>query len=174
MLTSHVVIALCRSNIPHSNTITAVLLTYTYVRLVNACHFFIQIKVQWGLRPYTLRMSLTNLLIYKCLCPHPHQSRLCERPNHRAYTVKPVKWGHPWDEPKVSLIERCPHFTGQLALRTVVWDQMKCPHFTGCPHFAGLLFTGFTVFFISHSMVWARSKISSCHPPSHPDSALTQ
>jgi hypothetical protein len=38
-------------------------------------------------------------------------------------TVKPVKQGHPWDEPQVSLIERCPHFTGQLALRTAFWNQ---------------------------------------------------
>jgi hypothetical protein len=46
----------------------------------------------------------------------------------------------------VSLIQRrCPHFTGQFALRTAVWDQMRCPYSTGCPHFAGLLFTGFTV-----------------------------
>jgi hypothetical protein len=61
------------------------------------------------------------------------------------HTVKPVKYGHPWDEPEVSLIQRCPHFKGQFALRTAVWDQMRCPYFTGCPHFAGLLFTGFTV-----------------------------
>jgi hypothetical protein len=66
--------------------------------------------------------------------------------NHRLVsTVKPVKQGHPWDVPKVSLIERCSHFTGQFALRTAVWDQMRCPYFTGCPHFVGLLFTGFTV-----------------------------
>jgi hypothetical protein len=45
----------------------------------------------------------------------------------------------------VSLIQRCPHFRVQFALRTAVWDQMRCPDFTGCPHFAGLLITGFTV-----------------------------
>jgi hypothetical protein len=45
----------------------------------------------------------------------------------------------------VSLIQRCPHFTGQFALKTTVWDKMRCPYFTGCPHFAGSLFTGFTV-----------------------------
>jgi hypothetical protein len=57
-----------------------------------------------------------------------------------------VKNLHPWDEPKVSLIQRCHRFTGQFALRTAIWDQMMCPYFTGCPHFAGLLFAGFTVY----------------------------
>jgi hypothetical protein len=52
-------------------------------------------------------------------------------------------------EPKVSLIQRCSHFTGQFALRTAVGDQMRCPYFTGCPQFAGLLFTGFTVIVFS-------------------------
>jgi hypothetical protein len=74
-------------------------------------------------------------------------------------TVKPVKLGQSWDKPKVSLIERCPHFTGQLALRTAVWDQMRCPYFTGCPHFAGLLFTGFTVFKnFSHLEGWKKAE----------------
>jgi hypothetical protein len=68
--------------------------------------------------------------------------------------VKPVKYGHPWDKPKVSLIKRCPHFTGQFALKTEVWDQMRCPHFTGCPHFAGLLFTGFTVNVLSKPSIF--------------------
>jgi hypothetical protein len=49
---------------------------------------------------------------------------------------------------------RCPHFTGQFALRTAVWDQMRCPYFLGCPHFAGLLFTGFTVTI----MLWGRKE----------------
>jgi hypothetical protein len=48
-----------------------------------------------------------------------------------------IQWNQ--DKPKVSLIQRCPHFRGQLALRTAFWDQMKCPYFTE------LLFTGFTV-----------------------------
>jgi hypothetical protein len=46
---------------------------------------------------------------------------------------------------KLSLIQRCPHFRVQFALKTSVQDQMSCPYFTGCPHFAGLLFTGFNV-----------------------------
>jgi hypothetical protein len=69
----------------------------------------------------------------------------CHEWKNNNSTVEPVKQVHPWDEPKVSLIQRCPAFTGQFALRTTVWDQMRCPYFIECPHFAGLLFTGFTV-----------------------------
>jgi hypothetical protein len=38
------------------------------------------------------------------------------------HTVKPVKRGHSWYKPKVSLIERFPHSGVQCALRTPVWD----------------------------------------------------
>jgi hypothetical protein len=58
----------------------------------------------------------------------------------------------------VSLIQRCPHFRVQFALRTAVWDQIRCPYFTGCPHFAGLLFTGFTVQIIrSKKIFWEKN-----------------
>jgi hypothetical protein len=30
--------------------------------------------------------------------------------------VKPVKSGHPWDKPKVSQIQRCPHLRVQFAI----------------------------------------------------------
>jgi hypothetical protein len=37
--------------------------------------------------------------------------------------VKPVKSGHLWDEPRMSLIRRC-HHRVQFALKTGVWDQI--------------------------------------------------
>jgi hypothetical protein len=58
-------------------------------------------------------------------------------------TVKPVKWGHPWKEPKVTLIQRCPLLhcfpirlycvedSYGFRMRTALWDQMRCPRFTG-------------------------------------------
>jgi hypothetical protein len=96
-----------------------------------------------------LEENLSFLLMHQYVCSRQDIENAVSDPKCGKFsfdsTVKPVKKCHPWDVPKVSLIERCPHFTKQFALRTAVWDKTRCPYFTGYPHFAGLLFTGFTV-----------------------------
>ena len=64
---------------------------------------------------------------------------------HSTYTctVEPLYFGHPWDR-KVSLIERCPHFKGQM-YNILMFGTAQAVLIRGvslfqeCPYFRGVL-----------------------------------
>jgi hypothetical protein len=84
--------------------------------------------------PHNIKIQRIMLTSFVQQCRH---KKTC------TYTVLHAEYSEtceirtPLAKPKVPLIQRCPHFRVQFALRKAVWDHMRCPYFAGRPQFAG-------------------------------------